>query len=318
MKLLKYIFLFIFSLLLYSNVSATEIVVVDNHNVFFEVGHTQTNSKEETWLGLLYLQENSKLATSNDKIGLSCQQSSSSAHRDLIDAWEVLHDAGVDDLVRKNIDEVDFVDDFIKTNPNKTKAQVTSDINSQGYSAWKLANGVGKFTTAELALLKRADLPNFVSNNLDDLLLAENRTAIWNLNNVSSGQFKRGDLIEEIFNQWGNKYGGYQNLNDIIPNYRTLDFDGVLANVNEVVSLKTFKPITNNTLSNFKTTLRNNTRKLNNDAAIGVNHTGKDRVLDFTVENGAWTTNQLDDIDTYIDGLLNDFPNVTDIRISEF
>ncbi|WP_160114532.1 fibronectin type III domain-containing protein [Aquimarina sp. AU474] len=175
-----------------------------------------------------------------------------------------------------------------------------------------------RFTTTELALLKRADLPDFVANNLDDLLLAENRTAIWELTNVPSGQFKRGDLIEEIFNQWGNKYANYQNLNDIIPNYRTLDFDGVLANVNEVVSLKTFKPISNNTLGNFKTVLKNNVRKLNNDATIGENHSGKDRILDFTIENGFWRNNQLDDIDTYIDDLLNDFPNVADIRISEF
>ena len=93
---------------------------------------------------------------------------------------------------------------------------------------------------------------------------------------------------------------------------------GFLANVNEVVSLKSFKPVSNNTLSSFKTTLRNNVRKLNNDVTIGVNHSGKDRVLDFTIEKGAWSNNQLDDIDTYIDDLLNDFPNVTDIRISEF
>lgn len=76
MKLLKYILLFIFSLLLNRNVSAKEIVIVENHNVFFEVGHTQTISKEETWLGLLYLQENSKLVTSNDETGLSHKQKS--------------------------------------------------------------------------------------------------------------------------------------------------------------------------------------------------------------------------------------------------
>jgi len=125
------------------NVSATEIVIVENQNVFFEVSHNQTISKEHTWLGLLYLKENTKLVTYNDKASLSCQQNFSSAHRDLIDAWKVLDDAGVDDLVRKNIDEVEFVDDYIKTS-NKTKIQVTSEINTQGYTAWKLANGVGK------------------------------------------------------------------------------------------------------------------------------------------------------------------------------
>lgn len=187
--------------------------------------------------------------------------------------------------------------------------------------AKKVVDAGRKITTSELALLKRADLPDFVSNNLDDLLLAENRTAIWNLNNVSSGQFKRGDLIEEIFNQWSKKYGGYQNLNDIIPNYRTLDFDGVLANVNEVVSLKSFKPISNNTLSNFKSTVRSNMKKLNDDVAIGTNHTGKSRVLDFTIEKGAWSQSQIDDVYDYIEDLLEDklkFGNVSEVRITEF
>ena len=141
MKLLKYILLFLFSLFLNSNVSAKEIVVIENQNTFLEVIHNQTISKEYTWLGLLYLQESSKLVSSNDKVSLSCQQNFSSAHRDLIDAWKVLDDAGVDDLVRKNIDEVEFVDDYIKTS-NKTKIQVTSEINTQGYTAWKFAEAV--------------------------------------------------------------------------------------------------------------------------------------------------------------------------------
>ncbi len=63
----------------------------------------------------------------------------------LVEAWEVLDDALVDDLIRKNIDEVEFVDDFINNNPNKTKTQITADINTQGYNAWKLAQGVDDY-----------------------------------------------------------------------------------------------------------------------------------------------------------------------------
>ncbi len=84
MKLLKYILLFIFSLLLKRNVSATEIVVVENQNVFFEIENNQTISKEHTWLGLLYLKENSKLVDSNDKTALSCKCFFSSANPNLI------------------------------------------------------------------------------------------------------------------------------------------------------------------------------------------------------------------------------------------
>jgi hypothetical protein len=237
-------------------------------------------------------------------------------------------------IVAKSLD--DNLDQFVKISSdadvlNENLSTSLLELNSAGVkptmaesrlkSIFDLAEAGRKFTTSELALLKRADLPDFVTNNLDDLLSLENRTAIWELNNVSSGQFKRGDLIEEIFNQWGNKYGGYQNLNDIIPNYRTLDFDGVLANIDEVVSLKTFKPVSNNTLSNFKSTVRSNMKKLNDDVAIGTNHSGKDRVLDFTIENGTWSQSQIDDVYDYVDDLLKDtrkFGNVSEVRITEF
>jgi hypothetical protein len=52
--------------------------------------------------------------------------------------------------------------------------------------------GAGKvFTTAELRLLKRADLPDFVRNNLDNLLTDANKNAIWSLTDEAAGQFKR-------------------------------------------------------------------------------------------------------------------------------
>jgi hypothetical protein len=57
----------------------------------------------------------------------------------LVDSWKLLSDVGETGLANR-IDDVEFVDDFIRNNPNKTKAQVATDINTQGYSAWKLAN----------------------------------------------------------------------------------------------------------------------------------------------------------------------------------
>ncbi|WP_440879782.1 hypothetical protein [Tenacibaculum sp. C7A-26P2] len=204
---------------------------------------------------------------------------------------------------------------IVKATRTKKAWKIATKIGDKVYIS--LTKAVRRFTTSELALLKKVDVPDFVSNNLDDLLLTENRTTIWSLNNVSSGQFKRGDLIEEIFNQWGNKYGGYQNLNDIIPNYRTLDFDGVLANINEVVSLKSYKRA-DKSISTLKTTLRGYVRKLNNDIAIGVNHAGKNRVLDFVIEEGSLTQNQMDNILDYVDDLLDEFTDVDKIKITPF
>lgn len=151
-------------------------------------------------------------------------------------------------------------------------------------------------------------------------MLSRNRAVIWGLNDISGGQFKRGDLIEEIFNQWDNKYATYENLNNVVTNYPTLDFDGVLTGSAEVVSLKTFKPISNNTLNNFKSTLRSNVKKLNDDANIAAEHAGKSRVLDFVIEKGAWAEDELDEINEYVYNLLQtpEFSKVNEVRISEF
>jgi len=178
-------------------------------------------------------------------------------------------------------------------------------------------DGLRIFSVDELMNLSRSDLPFFVNSNLEDLLAQPNRSKIWQMSNESGGQFKRGDLIEEIFNQWDLKYGNYQNLNEIIPNYQTLDFDGVLANFNEVVSLKTYKRASTS-LSTMKSTLRSYTQKLNN-ATLSSAHQGKLRVLDFVIEKNVWSETQLDELHDYIDNvLLNDFLNVAEIRISEF
>ncbi|WP_018341889.1 hypothetical protein [Cytophaga aurantiaca] len=173
------------------------------------------------------------------------------------------------------------------------------------------------FTVNELQVLKRADLPDFVRNNLDDLLSDANRNVIWSLTDETAGQFKRGDLIEEIFNQWSSKYKNYQNLNEVIPNYKTLDFDGVLNNTNEVVSLKTYQPTsaTEKTLVSINAKLDNYTSKLST-ATLDPSHAGKTRVLDFTIKKGEWDS-FMDDILDHVDDLQQTYPNVT-IRITEF
>lgn len=205
---------------------------------------------------------------------------------------------------------------FAKVSDNGTKGYEL--IKTKSGQFWlREVTGAGKiFTTAELKLLKRADLADFVRNNLDNLLTDANKNAIWSLTDEASGQFKRGDLIEEIFNQWSSKYKNYQNLNDVIPNYPTLDFDGILNNLSEVVSLKTYHPTsaTTKTLSLINGKISNYADKLSS-ATLAPAHVGKARVLDFTIKKGEWTS--------FMDDILNHADKVGKqkgiiIRITEF
>jgi len=125
-------------------------------------------------------------------------------------------------------------------------------------------------------------------------------------------------LIEEIFNQWGSKYKNYQNLNDIIPNYKTLDFDGILDNANEVVSLKTYHPksATEKTLSGITEKIDTYAGKLANATLDGA-HAGKARVLDFTIKKEEWGA-LMPQIKHAIIEIQDDLDNRVVIRLTEF
>ena len=140
--------------------------------------------------------------------------------------------------------------------------------------------------------------------------------AIWDLTDETAGQLKRGDLIEEIFNQWKDKYKNYQNLNEVIPNYKTLDFDGILNNANEVVSLKTYHPklATEKSLSTITGKIDGYAKSLSN-ATLEAAHAGKTRVLDFTIKKGEWTS-FMDDILDKVGDLEVKYS--VEIRITEF
>ncbi|NJO86882.1 MAG: hypothetical protein HC821_02190, partial [Lewinella sp.] len=137
------------------------------------------------------------------------------------------------------------------------------------------------------------------------------------LTEEANGQFTRGNLIEEIFNQWGSKYKNHQNLNEIITNYKTLDFDGILNNVNEVVSLKTYHPklSTEKTLNVITNKIDSYASKLSS-ATLDANHVGKNRVLDFTIKKGEWD-NLLPQIRQEIIKIQNNYGNIL-IRLTEF
>jgi hypothetical protein len=140
-KFLKYILFFFISFLLNINVSAKEIVIVENKNVFFNHfdGVTQIISEEYTWLGLLYLQENSKLVTANVETGLSCNQNFSRVNPDLIDAWEIFSHRGYQ--IRRSLDALESLT-ALRNNSNlssklagKTQAEIDVLLgNMKGWS----------------------------------------------------------------------------------------------------------------------------------------------------------------------------------------
>lgn len=113
MNFLKYILFFLFSLLLNRNVSAKEIVIVEYQNVFINHSDSpvQVTSEENTWLGLLYLQEKIKLVASNTETGLSCEQNFSNANPNSIDSWKKLDDLG-ETALKTDVDWLKRVDDW--------------------------------------------------------------------------------------------------------------------------------------------------------------------------------------------------------------
>lgn len=171
MKLLKYILFFLFSLLLNRNVSATEIVVIENKNVFFEISHNQTISKEDTWLSLLYLQENSKLVTYNDKSSLSFKQNFSSAKAESINAREIFSTGS--ESVKINTANLEEYNDFISVAGMEKSKLIYSFGNTKDAQKWiDLKSTSGKF--------------NIVYNGFKNELpfsqkywTAEHKTSIW-------------------------------------------------------------------------------------------------------------------------------------------
>lgn len=149
--------------------------------------------------------------------------------------------------------------------------------------------GQGKtFSISDLMVLKRPDLPNYVKDNLENLLSKPNREIIWQLTDENR-QFTRGDIIEEIFNQWSAKYKNYKNLNEFMPNYKTVDFDGFLTGNNEVISLKTFNPVstTPKTLDLITKKIKYYAKGLAS-ATLDASLSNRTRVLDFTIKAGEW------------------------------
>jgi len=186
--------------------------------------------------------------------------------------------------------------------------------------------GAGKiFTTAELQLLKRSDLADFVKNNLDDLLTDANRKAIWDLTDYCpTCQFQRGDMIEEIFNQW--KYKNALNLNDLKKNFPKADFDGFGEMGKELISLKTYQPklATEKTLKGITDKIDEYADSFSKAKASDLAEKAKkpidyfdnhNRVLDFVIQKGEWD-NFFDDINNIATKLSKKY-NIN-IIITEF
>lgn len=160
-------------------------------------------------------------------------------YAELIDSWKVLDDAGVDDLIRKNIDELDLVNthyDDILNYPG-------------GYNAWKLANTVGsRFfkSVDEFALTfdKAGNVSQSIRQQAYDLYNAKN----WN-------------ALEDLFSQnslnggWPPGNGGFNIVDDVsITAGQKFDrYGGSFgeANGNPVLGGSFTSPVNNNTPYGF-------------------------------------------------------------------
>ncbi|MEI6882306.1 MAG: hypothetical protein WCK82_13370 [Bacteroidota bacterium] len=105
--------------------------------------------------------------------------------------------------------------------------------------------------------------------------------------------------------------------NDVTPNYKDLDFDGIMGNADEVVSLKTYQPkiSTEKTLKGITDKINTYANKLSK-ATLDPSHVGKNRVLDFVIKKGEWDANMAN-IEDAIEKIQDNLGNVI-IRVTEF
>ncbi len=154
----------------------------------------------------------------------------------LVEAWEVLDDALVDDLIRKNIDEVEFVDDFINNNPNKTKTQITSDINTQGYNAWKLVNAGGDVAKLT-SILQKSEFTS-IFNKLKNLPTTPNRAIRYASINAFRDEFIRLHSLNST---------GVKSLDKVLD-----DFDNLVSNYSNITNIEKYVDELMQTPTKFK------------------------------------------------------------------
>jgi len=82
---------------------------------------------------------------------------------DLVDAWKVLDDAGVDDAIRKNPVRLGEIDNYLKKNPG-TEIAIKQGLSDVGQYKEEFLNGI-KNATEDLSHLNgRGALPNEISD----------------------------------------------------------------------------------------------------------------------------------------------------------
>jgi len=108
-----------------------------------------------------------------------------------------------------NKEYVKINDDFIANNPNKTRVQVTTDINTQGFNTWKLVNAGGSLSTRVLNAVSDANLISIVK------VLRQKLTS----NYKKSGDFGHAELnISSVSKNEYYAHSGIQNLIGDLPN----------------------------------------------------------------------------------------------------
>lgn len=153
------------------------------------------------------------------------------------------------------------------------------------------------FTADELKAIRKSDIQQFVIDHYDDLMDPKNRETIWTFFEKSGAGVERGGWFEELLHNTPGKYKGYTKLDDIVKTAPDIDFDGVLENVAEVVSLKSFNAENNlKKLAGLKGKVKRFANKLQN-AQLKPGNENKRRVLDFVINvQVKWTEAELNQI----------------------
>lgn len=151
------------------------------------------------------------------------------------------------------------------------------------------------FTADELKAVRKNEIQQFVIDHYDDLMDPKNRETIWTFFEGVGAGVERGGWFEELLHNTPGKYKGYTNMNDIFKTAQSIDFDGILEGVAEVVSLKSYNAKEGiKKLAGLKGKVKRYARDLQ-DAVLKPGYENKRRVLDFVInEQVKWTTAELD------------------------
>ena len=113
MKILKYLLAVLFFFCLFSEtVQAFPNTLLGHEITYTEYDKFSSTSNESEWLNLLYLKENDMLSIHSKGSALSEENQIFEMFPDLVDAWKVMNDAALDQVLGSNLDTIFLIKHF--------------------------------------------------------------------------------------------------------------------------------------------------------------------------------------------------------------